>query len=102
MSSKARWPTLRRWLDESPRPHVYWTWAVPLVTRLRLLHAMAARLAEAGHPVVAVDLLVKTGTRWEQPANAGISNFLQAVLVKGTAKRSGGEVAEALAGISQS
>ena len=26
-------------------------------------------------PVVAISLLVKTGTRWEQPANAGISNF---------------------------
>lgn len=48
-------------------------------------------------PVVAVDLLVKTGTRWEQPANAGISNFLHAVMVKGTTKRSGAKIAEEVA-----
>ena len=40
-------------------------------------------------PVVAVSLLVRMGTRWEQPATAGTSNFLHAVMVKGTAKRSG-------------
>ena len=48
-------------------------------------------------PVVALSLLVKTGTRWEQPANAGISNFLHAVMVKGTAKRSGAQLAEEIA-----
>ena len=48
-------------------------------------------------PVVALSLLVKTGTRWEQPANAGISNFLHAVMVKGTTKRSGARLAEEIA-----
>jgi predicted Zn-dependent peptidase len=48
-------------------------------------------------PVVALSLLVKVGTRWEQPANAGISNFLHAVMVKGTAKRSGSQLAEEIA-----
>ena len=48
-------------------------------------------------PVVALSLLVKVGTRWEQPANAGISNFLHAVMVKGTAKRSGNQIAEEIA-----
>ena len=48
-------------------------------------------------PVVALSLLVKTGTRWEQPANAGISNFLHAVMVKGTTKRSGAQLAEEIA-----
>jgi predicted Zn-dependent peptidase len=48
-------------------------------------------------PVVALSLLVKVGTRWEQPANAGISNFLHAVMVKGTAKRSGAQLAEEIA-----
>jgi zinc protease len=48
-------------------------------------------------PVVALSLLVKVGTRWEQPANAGISNFLHAVMVKGTTKRSGSQLAEEIA-----
>src|SRR5207247_2856063 len=48
-------------------------------------------------PVVAISRVVKTGTRWEQPANAGISNFLHAVMVKGTTKRSGSQLAEEIA-----
>ena len=48
-------------------------------------------------PVVALELQIKTGTRWEQPAVAGISNFLHAVMVKGTTKRSGAQLAEEIA-----
>ncbi len=50
-------------------------------------------------PVVAIALLVRMGSRWETAANAGISNFVHAVMVKGTAKRGGGELAEAVAGL---
>ncbi|HEU4367201.1 MAG TPA: pitrilysin family protein [Methylomirabilota bacterium] len=50
-------------------------------------------------PVVAVALLVRMGARWETPDNAGISNFTHAVMVKGTARRSGGELAETVAGL---
>jgi zinc protease len=50
-------------------------------------------------PVVAVSLLVRMGVRWESPAEAGISNFLHAVMVKGTARRSGAELAEAIAAL---
>src|SRR2546430_6560398 len=50
-------------------------------------------------PVVAVSLLVGMGTRWEQPATAGTCNFLHAVMVEGTAKRSCGELAEAVAAL---
>jgi len=50
-------------------------------------------------PVVAVSLLVKMGTRWEAPATAGIANFVHAVMVKGTAKRTGAELAEAVAAL---
>src|SRR5439155_25083671 len=49
--------------------------------------------------VVAVSLLVRMGSRWETPQIAGISNFVQAVIVKGTTKRNGGEIAEAIAGL---
>jgi zinc protease len=48
-------------------------------------------------PVVALSLFTRVGTRWEQPANAGISNFLHAVMVKGTTKRSGSQLAEEIA-----
>jgi predicted Zn-dependent peptidase len=47
-------------------------------------------------PVVALSLLVRMGTRWETTENTGISNFLQAVMVTGTTKRSGGELADAV------
>ena len=50
-------------------------------------------------PVVAVSLLVRMGTWWETPANNGISNFVHAVMVRGTTKRSGAELAEAIAAL---
>ena len=48
-------------------------------------------------PIVAMSLLVRTGTRWERREQAGISNFLHAVMVKGTTKRSGAQLAEEIA-----
>jgi zinc protease len=50
-------------------------------------------------PVVALSLQIRMGTRWETPDTAGISNFLMAVMVKGTERRSGAELAEAVAGL---
>ncbi|HEY7520813.1 MAG TPA: pitrilysin family protein [Methylomirabilota bacterium] len=50
-------------------------------------------------PVVALSLQVRMGTRWETPDTAGFSNFLMAVMVKGTAKRGGAELAEAVAAL---
>src|SRR5262249_28425206 len=50
-------------------------------------------------PVVAVALLLRMGSRWENPSNAGISNFTHAVMVKGTTKRSGGDLADAVASL---
>jgi zinc protease len=50
-------------------------------------------------PVVALSLQVRMGTRWETADTAGLSNFLMAVMVKATAKRSGAELAEAVAGL---
>jgi zinc protease len=47
-------------------------------------------------PVVALSLMTRMGTRWETAENAGISNFLQAVMMKGTTKRSGAELADAI------
>jgi len=50
-------------------------------------------------PVVAVALLLRMGSRWETPANSGISNFTHAVMVKGTTKRSGGDIADLVASL---
>ena len=50
-------------------------------------------------PVVAMALLVRMGSRWETASNTGISNFTHAVMVKGTTRRSGGEIAEAVASL---
>ena len=43
--------------------------------------------------------LVRMGTRWETPTTPGISNFTHAVMVKGTTKRSGGDLAETVASL---
>ena len=50
-------------------------------------------------PVVALALLVRMGTRWESAERAGISNFLHAIMVKGTTRRTGAELAEAVAAL---
>ncbi|HEV8532275.1 MAG TPA: pitrilysin family protein [Methylomirabilota bacterium] len=46
-------------------------------------------------PAVAVSVLVRVGSRWEREDNAGITNLLQQVLVKGTTSRTAFDVAEA-------
>jgi len=46
-------------------------------------------------PVFAVSLQVRGGSRFETKATAGATNFLQRVLLRGTTKRSGIEIAEA-------
>jgi zinc protease len=45
--------------------------------------------------VVAVSLLVRAGSRFETPDDAGITNFLHRVMVRGTARRSTVELATA-------
>jgi zinc protease len=70
------------------------------VTRTRLDNGLTVIVRENPvAPVVAVALLVRMGTRWETPQTAGLSNFLHAVMVKGTAKRGGQELAEAVAAL---
>jgi len=45
-------------------------------------------------PVAAASLFVRMGSRWETEDDAGISNLLQQVLLKGTERRSALEIAE--------
>ena len=70
------------------------------VSRTRLDNGLTVLVRENPvAPVVAVALLVRMGTRWETPQTAGLSNFVHAVMVKGTARRSGSDLAEAVAGL---
>lgn len=69
-------------------------------TRQRLDNGLLVLIRENPvAPVVAISLMIEMGTRWETPENAGISNFVQSVMVKGTTKRGGGELAEAVAAL---
>ena len=65
------------------------------ITRTKLANGLTVLVREnPTSAVVAVSLAVKMGTRWETPEGAGISNFLQLMVVRGTASRSGTQIVE--------
>jgi predicted Zn-dependent peptidase len=65
------------------------------VTQSKLSNGLTVLVREnPTSAVVAVALAVKMGTRWETPETAGISNFLQLMVVRGTASRSGTQIVE--------
>jgi len=66
------------------------------ITRTRLPNGLTVLVRENPEaPVVAYSLMVRMGTRTETPDNAGISNLLQQMLVRGTEKLDGEQIAEA-------
>ena len=66
------------------------------VTRTRLPNGMTVLVREnPTAPVVGMSLMVRMGTRWETRATAGLSNFLQLIVVRGTANRDGTEIVNA-------
>jgi len=66
------------------------------ITRSRLSNGFTVVVREnAAAPVVAYSLLVKMGTRTETPDDAGISNMLQIMLVRGTEMMNGEEIVAA-------
>jgi predicted Zn-dependent peptidase len=66
------------------------------VSRTRLPNGLSVIVRENNAaPLVAYSLLVKMGTRNETPETAGISNMLQLMVVRGTEKMSGEEIAAA-------
>lgn len=74
--------------------------AEPPIVRESLPNGLTLLVREnPAAPVVAVSVVVKMGARWETAQNAGISNYVHAVMVKGTAKRSGADLADAVAGL---
>jgi len=68
----------------------------PSVTRTRLSNGMTVLVREnPTAPVVAISLMIRMGTRWETRANAGISNFLQLMVVRGTTSLDGTQIVSA-------
>ncbi|MBI2524352.1 MAG: insulinase family protein [Candidatus Rokubacteria bacterium] len=68
----------------------------PAVARVRLANGLTVLAREnPTAPVVAISLGVRMGTRWETRENAGISNLLQLMVVRGTARLDGGQIVEA-------
>ncbi len=66
------------------------------VTRSRLANGLTVLVRENPvAPVVAMSLMVKMGTRWETRETAGISNFLQLMVVRGTTSLDGTQIVEA-------
>jgi zinc protease len=66
------------------------------VSRTRLTNGLTVIVREnPAAPVVAYSLMVKMGTRTETSDTAGISNLLQLMLVRGTDKMDGEQIAEA-------
>jgi predicted Zn-dependent peptidase len=68
----------------------------PAVSRARLPNGLTVLVREnPTAPVVGVSLMVRMGTRWETADNAGISNLVQLMIVRGTTTRDGGQIVEA-------
>lgn len=66
------------------------------ISRTRLANGFTVLVRENPvAPVIAVSLQVKMGTRWETRENAGISNLLQLMMVRGTATLNGTQIVEA-------
>src|SRR5262249_25376480 len=60
------------------------------VARSRLANGMTVLVREnPTAPVVGASLMLKMGTRWETRETAGISNFLQLMVVRGTTSLDG-------------
>ena len=67
--------------------------AAGAVTRTKLANGMTVLVREnPTAPVVAISLMLRMGTRWETRQNAGISNFLQLMVVRGTTLRDGTQI----------
>ena len=65
------------------------------VTRTRLPNGMMLLVREnPSAPVVAASLIVRMGTRWETYQTAGLSNFLQLMVVRGTTTMDGTRIVE--------
>ena len=68
----------------------------PAVSRARLPNGLTVLVREnPTAPVVGISLMVRMGTRWETADNAGISNLVQLMIIRGTTTRDGGQIVAA-------
>src|SRR5215475_12357132 len=66
------------------------------VSRSRLGNGLVVLVREnPATPVVAASLMTRMGTRWETRQTAGISNFLQLMIVRGTTSLDGTQIVSA-------
>jgi predicted Zn-dependent peptidase len=66
------------------------------ITRTKLGNGLTVLVREnPTAPVVAISLMLRMGTRWETRQNAGISNFLQLMVVRGTTSLDGTQIVSA-------
>jgi predicted Zn-dependent peptidase len=76
-----------------PRPAIA---ADGAITRTKLANGMTVLVREnPTAPIVAISLMTRMGTRWETRENAGISNFLQLIVVRGTTSLDGTQIVSA-------
>jgi predicted Zn-dependent peptidase len=77
-------------------PHAPAQIRAPAVSRTRLPNGLTVLVRENPlAPLVAASLAVRMGTRWESPETAGISNLVQLMVVRGTARRDGEQIVQA-------
>jgi zinc protease len=66
------------------------------VARTRLPNGLTLLVREnPTAPVVAMSLITRMGTRWETRADAGVSNLVQLMVVRGTQRLDGGQIVAA-------
>jgi len=76
-----------------PRPTSAADGATGAVTRTKLANGMTVLVREnSTAPIVAISLMLRMGTRWETRQNAGISNFLQLMVIRGTTSLDGTQI----------
>jgi len=79
-----------------PRPTSAADGATGAVTRTKLANGMTVLVREnSTAPIVAISLMLRMGTRWETRQNAGISNFLQLMVIRGTTSLDGTQIVSA-------
>jgi zinc protease len=79
-----------------PRPTAAADGATGAVTRTKLANGMTVLVREnSTAPIVAISLMLRMGTRWETRQNAGISNFLQLMVIRGTTSLDGTQIVSA-------
>jgi zinc protease len=86
------------WRKDAPKPGLASAIQLPMPTAFQLANGLTVYLnARPGLPVVAANLVVKTGSGANPPSKPGLANFTAAMLDQGTASRSALQIADQVA-----